>query len=232
MKPLDQVYTKIVSVKSSGSIPLVVFDLDDTIIDCRHRKMFVLREFCSLDQSQTIWPTECKAVLSAKLESYEYKINDFLMNISIDNSEFQEALEKFWFSKYFSNPYLSADKFFPGALESIEKMRALGAEIRYFTGRDETGMREGTEKKLKENGLNDKVFMKPSVEIPDDRYKVDYFDEVINGFELVCFFENELRNLNPFVDKFPESLFIWLDTLYSPNQPEKHKKILTMKSWN
>ena len=49
--------------------------------------------------SQTIWPTECKAVL-AKLESYEYKINDFLMNISIDNSEFQ-ALEKFWFSNTF-----------------------------------------------------------------------------------------------------------------------------------
>ena len=48
MKPLDQVYSKIVSIKSSGSIPLVVFDLDDTIIDCRHRKMFVLNEFCSL----------------------------------------------------------------------------------------------------------------------------------------------------------------------------------------
>ena len=45
---------------------------------------------------------------------------------------------------------------FPAHLRVLKRC-ALGAEIRYFTGRDETGMREGTEKKLKENGLNDKV---------------------------------------------------------------------------
>jgi hypothetical protein len=111
-------------------------------------------------------------------------------------------------------------------------MRVLGAEIRYFTGRDEPGMKEGTIKKLNEHGLNDKLFMKPSADIPDDKYKVEFFKKVTDGYDLICFFENELRNLNPFVDEYPDSLFIWLDTLHSPNQPDKHEKILTMKKWN
>ena len=141
-------------------------------------------------------------------------------------------MEKYWFSKYFTNTYLAADEFFPGAIKSLEKMRSLGAEIRYFTGRDEPGMKEGTVKKLNEHGLNDKLFMKASVDIPDDEYKVECFEKVTRGYDLICFFENELRNLNPFVDQYPDSLFVWLDTLHSPNQPDKHSKIHTMTQWN
>ncbi len=232
MSTLELVYKRIEDSKNKGLKPLVVFDLDDTLIDCRYRKRFVLREFCALELNQKAWKDECDKVLSAKLESYEYRVADFLDNLSIDNIEFKSALEKYWLSKYFTNTYLAADEFFPGAIRSLEKMRSLGAEIRYFTGRDEPGMKEGTVKKLNEHGLNDKLFMKPKADIADDEYKVVFFKKVLEDFDLVCFFENELRNLNPFVDQYPNSLFVWLDTLHSPNQPNKHVKIHTMTQWN
>ena len=232
MKPLELVYIKIQDFIKKGLKPLVVFDLDDTLIDCRYRKRFVLREFCSLDTAQQDWAEECKKVISARLEDYEYRVADFLKKLSIENEAFIKAIEKYWFSKYFTNDYLAADEFFPSAIKSLEKMRSLGAEISYFTGRDEPGMKRGTIKKLEEHGLNDKLFMKPSADIPDADYKVEYFKKVTKGYDLVCFFENELRNLNPFVDQYPDSLFVWLDTLHSPNQPDKHSKIHTMTQWN
>ncbi len=232
MSTLDLVYKKIADSKNQGLKPLVVFDLDDTLIDCRYRKRFVLREFCSVEANQTDWKEECSKVLSAKIESYEYRVADFLKNLSITNEDFKLAIEKYWLSKYFTNTYLAADEFFPGAIKSLEKMRSLGAEIRYFTGRDEPGMKDGTVKKLNEHGLNDKLFMKPSADIPDDEYKVQHFEKVTKGYDLICFFENEIRNLNPFLNQYPDSLFVWLDTLHSPNQPEKHPKILTMTKWN
>ena len=46
MTTLELVYQKIEDAKNKGLKPLVVFDLDDTLIDCRYRKRFVLREFC------------------------------------------------------------------------------------------------------------------------------------------------------------------------------------------
>ena len=116
-------------------------------------------------------------------------------------------MEAYWLSKYFTNEYLAADEFFPNAIASLEKMRSLGATIKYFTGRDAPGMREGTIKKLNEHGLADELTMKPDKETSDVSFKTDYFALVTEGFDLVCFFENELKNLHPFVEKYPDALF-------------------------
>ena len=78
MSKLDLIFDKIKEYKTRGLKPLVVFDLDDTLIDCRYRKRFVLREFCALESSQKSWPEYCQKVLDANLEDYEYKVSDFL----------------------------------------------------------------------------------------------------------------------------------------------------------
>ena len=232
MSKLDLIFDKIKEYKTRGLKPLVVFDLDDTLIDCRYRKRFVLREFCALESSQKSWPEYCQKVLDANLEDYEYKVSDFLKNLNISNSKFLKEMEAYWLSKYFTNEYLAADEFFPNAIASLEKMRSLGATIKYFTGRDAPGMREGTIKKLNEHGLADELTMKPDKETSDVSFKTDYFALVTEGFDLVCFFENELKNLHPFVEKYPDALFVWLDTLHSPNQPIKNEKIITLKNWD
>ena len=104
MTTLELVYQKIEDAKNKGLKPLVVFDLDDTLIDCRYRKRFVLREFCSLEVSQQQWKEECDKVLTAKLESYEYRVADFLKNLSISNDDFKLAMEKYWFSNILQIP--------------------------------------------------------------------------------------------------------------------------------
>ena len=60
MSKLDLIFDKIKEYKTRGLKPLVVFDLDDTLIDCRYRKRFVLREFCALESSQKVGPNTAR----------------------------------------------------------------------------------------------------------------------------------------------------------------------------
>ena len=126
---------------------------------------------------------------------------------------------------------LAYDRLFPGALCCIKKMKEYGARVKFFTGRDEPSMSLGTKLKLHENQLFDDLTMKPDKDIPDQDFKIQYFESITKSHSLVCFSENELRNLQPFLDTYPGALFIWLDTLHSPNQPKKDERILRMTNW-
>ena len=107
MSPLDQVFSRIIELKNNKLQPLVVFDLDDTIIDCRYRKKVIVEEFCAIKENHELWPLLCEKVLKASLEDYEYKVSDFLSNIDINNKDFLNELEKYWFDRYFTNEYSS-----------------------------------------------------------------------------------------------------------------------------
>ncbi|SMF55656.1 HAD family hydrolase [Pseudobacteriovorax antillogorgiicola] len=231
--PKASIESKIEQVQSKGDLALVIFDIDDTIIDCRHRKLKVFRDFCSQDQIQDQFRQESEIVLNANIQDIAYRVTDCMKNLGIKSIDFVEQLATFWVGNYFTYPYIKDDLPFPGAESFVQGCHNAGAHIVYLTGRDEPGMGRGTREilaKLDFPWKNDdtSLFMKPDPAMDDFSYKKAVLNDIAKLGTVVASFENELKNLNQMAAHFPEALMYWRNTLYLPDPPEPHPKVETL----
>lgn len=218
---------------ASGEQPVIIFDLDDTLIDCRHRKHRVIHDFIKLPQVRESFALECQMVERLSWENVQYRVLDTLAQEGVQNQLFGEQLFHFWRQHYFTYPYLIDDKPFPRALEFVQHCHDLGASAVYLTGRDIPGMGQGTFDAMRKLGFpadGERVhfILKEDPAIGDLEFKVMALDKVAPLGKVIAAFENELPNLHVMAERFPDAAMYWRKTLYLPNPPEPlpHVEIL------
>ena len=208
----------------------IILDIDDTLIDCRHRKHRVFQDFL---REQSLWeryPRECEKLQMLSWESVCYRIDDNLKSAKIENLEFGQLLLSFWRQHYFTYPYLLEDRAFPGALRFVEDCRALGLQIVYLTGRDTPGMGPGTFAGMKKLGFPTEgedifFYLKPEAHLDDYEFKKSALEQLTKHGPVIAALENELGNLNAMAERFEEALVYWRPTLYAPNPPLPHPRV-------
>lgn len=233
----DALALQVSDVLKAGRTPLVVFDVDDTLIDCRHRKSLVFHAFAQDKAHVEKWPDDVRKLKAHSWERLQYRVHDNLPPLSIADQIFGEELLSFWLKHYFTYPYLIQDKAFPGAQEFVKKCLDLGAHIVYLTARDHPGMYQGTVVALESLGFpihkpSIHVMLKQDVSQSDHHFKVEALEEIDRLGEVVASFENELPNLNAMAERFPKALMIWRKTLYAPNPPKPHARVLIMEKFS
>jgi len=215
----------------SSRPPVLIFDLDDTLIDCRHRKLQVFREFVNDAHFQNRFPESCQKLANIKLEQICFRVSDCLQQIGLNHAEFEQELHSYWRSCYFSNPYLVHDQPFPEAVDFVQKCFALGINIVYLTGRDEPGMGSGTRQRLRELGFpylhhQVQLILKSDPLQSDLSFKQEALHTIDQIGCVIAAFENEVRNLNMMAEHYPNALMIYRQTLQSPNPPDPHPRLL------
>ncbi len=216
----------------------LVLDIDDTLIDCRHRKKMILRSFV-----EQVWNAgnyqhdDLQRLLDIKQDQVRFRISECLAAISIEHASLEKELFDYWLRHYFTYPYLKQDIAFDGAIAFTKACLDAGAHMIYLTGRDEGGMGQGTRERLAELGfpLNDercKLILKSDPEQADLDFKQSAIRTIAEKEPpVLALFEIEIRNLNMMVNHFPESMFLWRPTLQSPGQPSPHPQILRFASF-
>ena len=155
----------------------LVLDIDDTLIDCRHRKKMILRSFV-----EQVWNAgnyqhdDLQRLLDIKQDQVRFRISECLAAISIEHASLEKELFDYWLRHYFTYPYLKQDIAFDGAIAFTKACLDAGAHMIYLTGRDEGGMGQGTRERLAELGfpLNDercKLILKSDPEQADLDFK-------------------------------------------------------------
>jgi hypothetical protein len=210
---------------AAGEKPVIIFDIDDTIIDCRHRKHRVMHDFIKQSHVRESFALECQIVEQMTWENVQYRVLDTLAQEGVRNQLFGEQLFQFWRQHYFTYPYLIDDKPFPGALEFVNHCHDLGATTVYLTGRDIPGMGQATFDAMRKLGFpsDDKLvhfILKEDPAINDLEFKVLALDKVAPLGKVIAAFENELPNLHVMAERFPDAAMYWSKTLYLPNPPE------------
>ncbi|HYX38420.1 MAG TPA: hypothetical protein VE954_35405 [Oligoflexus sp.] len=233
MNLYEKIKYRIEATLASGEQPVIIFDLDDTLIDCRHRKHRVIHDFIKQSHVQESFALECQLVEQLSWENVQYRVLDTLAQHGIRNQMFGDQLFQFWREKYFTYPYLIDDKAFPGALEFVHHCYNLGATIVYLTGRDIPGMGQATFDAMPRLGFpstGDRVhfILKEDPAIADLEFKVMALEKIAPLGTVIAAFENELPNLHVMAERFPEADMYWRKTLYLPNPPEplSHVEIL------
>jgi len=202
--------------------PLVVFDLDGTLIDNRPRSTVIMQELGAV--WQTRFPEHSELLRNAHPDGIGYLFRENLRTFGVcDNDQLAEAIE-FWKARFFSDRFLCHDRATPGAVEFARACYEARATLVYLTGRDLPNMALGSLSSLRDLGFpigvsGTEFVMKPDPEMSDEAFKRNVMPELGRSGEVVAAFDNEPGHCNAFVACFAEAAVFLLDTQHLPGAP-------------
>lgn len=220
--------------RRDGRAPLVVFDLDGTLLDNRPRVVAILHELA--ESWRKAHPAEAAKLACARDEDIGYGIVDNLKHLGVESPELHAVGQRFWFERFFVDGYLHHDVALAGAVSFARRCYDAGASLMYLTGRDLPKMALGTLASLRDCGfpigvVGTSLVTKPTFEMPDEHFK----REVAAGLERVgpvlAVFDNEPGNCNALLEAHPACVSVLLDTQHAPNPPALREGVLVIDTF-
>jgi len=212
--------------------PVVVFDLDSTLLDNKPRQARILREF---GVARGI-----PALAQARPEHWvDWSLAHAMSNCGLDDDAVARHIEdakRFWHERFFTSEYCRIDEAIAVARAYLEAVRAAGAAIVYCTGRHEE-MRAGTVDSFARlgfplpDGARVQLLMKPRLELSDDDFKVDTYARLRGLGTIVAAFDNEPTHVNGYRAAFPDTIAVHLDTDHSGRSVELLPGVISVKDF-
>lgn len=205
---------------AAGRRPVVMFDLDDTLVDTGYRQMRIIQEFAAQPDVQARFPQAARLMSGIEYRHLHYDLGDTLSALGVSDAAILRELTAFWLARFFDSRYLLLDQANPGGVDYVREMRRRGGIVVYLTGRWEE-MRPGTEESMARmgyppaNGSDVFLMMKPDRRQTDIDFKNAAFSDVARLGEVVGGFENEPANVNAYEERFAGGIYIFLDTRHS-----------------
>ncbi|MEZ7890295.1 MAG: HAD family hydrolase [Candidatus Wallbacteria bacterium] len=214
--------------------PVVVFDLDSTLLNNAPRNRAIIEEFAKGEGSKEV--DFVKAVAGMKDEQIAYSLDDTLKNIGITDKKVLKELKNYWYDRFFTDKYVVLDTAYEGAADYVKKLHSKGIKVVYLTGRDTPDMEKGTIKSLTDCGFpygdtNAVLLTKPVKQMKDDEYKKTASADILKMGKVIASFDNEPKNVNLFKEVFPGALVVFIETNHNPKAVPVDKEIPWIKSW-
>ncbi len=219
---------------SGGRAPLVVFDLDGTLLDNRPRVLAILHELGAAWREEH--PAAAERLVAARLEHVSYGFVTILKRLGVSDDALHDAASKFWHARFFVDGYLRHDVAVPGAVQFARRCYDAGASLMYLTGRDLPNMSLGTLASLRDLGfpigvVGTSLVTKPAFEIPDAEFKRDVAPQLGRVGPVLAVFDNEPYNCNVLHASHPECVSVLVDTQHAPDPPELHPAVAVIDTF-
>jgi hypothetical protein len=202
--------------------PVVVFDLDGTIMDNRPRTIAILRDFAERCRDRD--PVLADRLAEARPHDLAYLLSDSLERLGAHRHELVAEMHAFWREKFFADEHLAYDVSVAGAVGYTRACLDAGAILVYLTGRDLPLMGLGTFGSLRDLGFpigvpGTELVLKPDAGIPDETFKRAVAPELARIGHVVAAFDNEPANCNVMLAHYPDAHVVFVDTQHMPGAP-------------
>jgi len=219
-----------------GKQPVVMFDLDDTLVNTRERTLRILQDFAAQTDIQSAYPDDVAKIKMLQVIQIQFSLADTLKAVGVINDDLTKKASDFWINRFFTNEYCAKDQPNPGAAKYLHLLARAGAKIVYLTGRDTPRMGDGTEANLILNRFPTNpsqaiLIMKPDSKLDDLVFKESQYSAVTAMGEVIGMFENEPANINSMADAFPNAEAIFLDTIHSPKPDVPEERVEWVKDF-
>ena len=211
-----------------GRTPVVVFDLDGTLMDNRPRTAAILRELSAVWKDSH--PSVAATLAKAEAENLAYLLTDTLGRLGVTRTDLVREAEVFWRERFFTDGYLAHDVEVPGAAAFARACYDAGGILVYFTGRDLPLMGLGSFASLRDLGFpigvpGTELVLKPDAQMPDEAFKRMSGPALERVGRVVAIFDNEPGNCNVLGAHFPEAQSVLLDTQHLPGAPPPDPRV-------
>jgi hypothetical protein len=208
--------------------PVVVFDLDGTLMDNRPRTLVILQELARELREEA--HAHAEVIAAAKTDHLAYLLTDTLRKLGLEHPELAARAESFWKTRFFSDDYLKHDVAIEGSVEFARACYEAGASLVYFTGRDLPLMGIGSFQSIRDLGfpigvVGTELVCKPDARIPDELFKRNEGPKLLRVGRVVAAFDNEPANCNAFVEMNPDAEVVFVDTQHLPGAPPLDSRV-------
>jgi len=220
--------------RSALGAPVVVFDLDGTIMDNRPRVVAILHELAEVWQDKH--PEASSALLGLDIEGVAYGVVETMKRAGVEGRALHEEGFAFWRQRFFADPHIRHDTEVLGARDFVNACYDAGAVVVYLTGRDLPKMALGSFASLRDLGfpigvVGTELVTKPAFETPDHVFKKGVAPSLARLGEVVAVFDNEAANCNLLLEAYPECTAVFLDTQYAPDPPPLDPRVHVIHSF-
>jgi beta-phosphoglucomutase-like phosphatase (HAD superfamily) len=218
----------------SHTTPVVVFDLDGTIMDNRPRTVAILREFAA--RYRDVDPELARRLEGARPHDLEYLLTDSLERLGAHRTELVADMQAFWRERFFADSHLPHDVALPGAVEFVHACYDAGAILIYLTGRDLPLMGMGTFASLRDLGFPigvpaTELVLKPDAAMPDEAFKRLVAPDLARVGHVIAAFDNEPANCNVMLAHYPDAHVVYVDTQHTPGAPEPAAAVCVVRDF-
>jgi hypothetical protein len=202
--------------------PLIVLDLDGTLLDNRPRTAAILHELA--ERWHPTRPAVAALLREARYEALDYLFSDNLRLLGVEEEAHHTEAFEYWKSRFFFDELLHHDVPVDGAVAFTRACYDAGATLVYFTGRDLPNMALGTYASLRDNGFpigvpGTELVLKPDAQMSDEEFKRSVTPLLHRSGVVTAAFDNEPGNCNIFKELFPETDVFLVDTQHFPGAP-------------
>jgi hypothetical protein len=225
--PLDQVLDAVDQAVRSGTLPVLVFDLDDTLFSTAPRDLRIIHEFAA-DQAAA-YRDFARVASKLSIHDLGWSAVDSLRaaGLPADDASIGPFTD-YWKATFFTDAYAALDLPNRGAAAFVNRCHEAGAMVVYLTGRCLSrrgltpGMEQGTARALTTRGFpfwtgRCQLVLKQDAAQAD----VDFKREALTGVralggQVLATFDNEPANAHMFNTSLPEAMNFWLKTSWDP----------------
>lgn len=222
--PRREALDRVSAAAARGAVPVVVFDLDDTLFDRGPRVLQVLGEFAGREDVVRRYPQEASLLASAADHRLmRYSSRESAQALGVRTPEFLDELHAFSRARFRTSESVLLEQPIAGAPAYVSEVRRRGAVVVYLTARS-PAMRDGTLESLRRHKFPE----------PDGRFvlllmnerseeaavhKGRAFPSIAQRGTVVAGFENEPENAVLFARTYPAALSVFLDTRRTGGDP-------------
>ncbi len=216
--PLEEICRAVMSEVEHGRTPVIVFNIDGTILDNRPRSAAILRQFVASSPESCAVIADSIAALPP--DEIEYYVIDSFRKCGVNNVFIIESALRYWADNFFSNRFVEMDMPVEGAVPFIRNMHEAGALIAYVSGRSRETMLEGTIASLKNAGYpiataRTILVMKETASDSNVLFKRNTYREISRLGRVVAAFENEPREVNAMKRTWPGARIVLVKAPHS-----------------
>lgn len=219
----EEIRRKVAAAKGAGKTPLVVFDLDDTLVDTATRTRALFVEALRSPSAPAGADQAAEQLDYLCLGEYVLDIEGNLDRAGLD-ANVRRYLQEVWTRSWLTDRYLDRSVPFRGAARWVAELRAKGATIVYLTNRHGRRLREGTLRALDARGFpverDGAVLIMQAGDHEDSlSWKEEEAEKLAARGTVVATFENEPANVKMYRRLFPEAVPVLVVSRHRPRQP-------------
>ena len=220
---LEQILSEVRESYAKQERPMVIFDVDGTLLDNRPRIQKILLEYAEQELVK-VRPEEAKLVKAITLDQVQYRISDTFRSLGITDLAIINNATVFWSERFFSDEYLDYDTPTAGVVDYVRTLYSTGAKIVYLTGRDTERQLLGTVRALRTYGFpvgiqGTELIMKPTAGTQNAMFKQRVTNYLRHYGYVVASFDNEPANINVYRRAFGKAISVLFEASHSANPP-------------